>query len=131
MKFYSHWKEVPQGEWHWPNFKPEEIACKGSGSILVVPEALDKLQKLRDIIGKPLVINSAYRSPSHNKEVGGSPNSQHLFGIAFDISLEGHNRDDITAVAEHVGFIGIGQYNHFIHLDTRLEKARWDFRGKK
>jgi zinc D-Ala-D-Ala carboxypeptidase len=130
MKFYAHWKEVNKDEWRWPNFKPEEIACKGSGSILIIPEALDKLQKLRDKIGKPLIINSAYRSPSHNKEVGGSPNSQHLFGIAFDISLQEHNREDLTRAAEDVGFMGVGQYNTFIHVDDRGVKARWDYRGR-
>ena len=32
----------------WPNFSPAEIACRGSGKVLVDPVALDRLQLLRD-----------------------------------------------------------------------------------
>ncbi|MDP9195224.1 MAG: D-Ala-D-Ala carboxypeptidase family metallohydrolase [Pseudomonadota bacterium] len=126
--FYAHWSQVPAAEWRWPNFTPKEIACRGTGAITIVPEALDKLQALRDTIGKPLIINSAYRSPSHNAKVGGSPQSKHLLGIAFDISLKGHDRYRLTHAAEEVGFMGIGQYPSFVHLDTRETPARWDKR---
>ncbi len=135
--FYSHWSQVPASEWYWKNFTPYEISCRcdhepkcaGDGSILVVPEALDKLQTLRKIIGKPLVINSAFRSPSHNRAVGGKSHSQHLLGIAFDISLKGHDRYELTRCAEEVGFNGIGQYDTFIHVDARETPARWDERA--
>lgn len=129
--FYSHYSQVPPSEWRWPNFTPKEISCRGSGSILIAPEALDKLQALRRAIGKPLVINSAYRSPSYNAKVGGSPKSKHLLGIAFDISLQGYDRYELTRLAEEVGFMGIGQYDHFIHVDAREAPARWDYRSEK
>lgn len=122
---------MPNSDWHWPHFKPEEIACKGDGSILIIPEALDKLELLRKEVGRPLIINSAYRSPSYNKEIGGSHNSQHLLGLAFDISLKGHDREIITKCAQEVGFMGVGQYDTFIHVDGRQNKARWDYRSKK
>ena len=46
------------------------------------------LQPLRDALGKPLVINSGYRSPELNEAVGGTKNSQHLRGEAADIASE-------------------------------------------
>jgi len=37
----------------------------------------------------PIIINSAYRSAAVNREVGGSPTSNHLTGCAADIRVEG------------------------------------------
>lgn len=61
--FYSHWRDLPESTWRWPNFNPAEIACRGTGKLLVNEPALDKLQALRDRLGKPLIVRSAYRSP--------------------------------------------------------------------
>ena len=56
----SHWRDVPEGTWGWPNFSPAETACQGTGKLLVNEAALDKLQALRDPLGKPLIVHSAY-----------------------------------------------------------------------
>ena len=47
MTFYTHWRDVPAAAWRWPNFSPAEIACRGTGKLLVNAAALDKLQALR------------------------------------------------------------------------------------
>ena len=44
------------------------------------------LQPLRDKVGRPLKINSGYRCPELNREVGGVPTSQHTKGEAADIA---------------------------------------------
>src|SRR5690606_6162831 len=67
---YKHWRDVPERSWRWPSFSPAEIACRGTGKLLVNDPALDKLQALRDRLGKPLIVRSAYRSPVHNRAVG-------------------------------------------------------------
>ena len=72
---YRHWRDVPENAWRWPNFSPAEIACRGSGTLLVNEPALDKLQALRDRLGKPLIVRSAYRSLEHNRAVGGATRS--------------------------------------------------------
>ena len=79
---YDHWRDVPQKAWRWPNFSPAEIACRGTGKLLVNEPALDKLQALRDRLGKPLIVRSAYRSPEHNRAVGGATRSKHMDGAA-------------------------------------------------
>lgn len=43
-------------------------------------------EPLRKWYGKPIKVNSFYRSPELNKAVGGSTNSQHCKGEAIDIS---------------------------------------------
>ena len=46
------------------------------------------LQPLRDYYGKPMNVNSGFRSPEVNKAVGGVASSQHLKGQAADIRCE-------------------------------------------
>lgn len=46
----------------------------------------DLLQPIRDIVAKPITINSGYRSPAVNLAVGGSVTSAHRFGYAADIN---------------------------------------------
>ena len=120
MTFYQHWRNLPATAWHWPNFSPAEIACRGTGKLLVNDDALDRLQELRVTLGKPLIVNSAYRSPEHNKTVGGAKASKHLEGTAFDISMANHDPAAFIAAARKAGFKGIGTYprSNFIHIDT-------------
>ena len=42
------------------------------------------LEKIRDLLGHPIHINSAYRGPKVNSAVGGSKNSAHMSGHAAD-----------------------------------------------
>jgi zinc D-Ala-D-Ala carboxypeptidase len=118
----DHFGKIPKGAWKWPAFSPAEIACRGTGAIKVSVDAMDKLQALRLMLGAPMIINSAYRSPAHNKKIGGARNSQHLLGIAFDVSMANHDPEVFVAAAKACGFTGIGWYppgkGDFIHLDT-------------
>ncbi|MBK5911475.1 peptidase M15 [Rhodothalassium salexigens] len=116
---FNHWRDVPEDIWRWPGFSPAEIACRGTGSLAVNEEALDKLQALRDRLGKPLIVRSAYRSPEHNQAVGGAPGSKHLDGTAFDIAMANHDPVAFEAAARAVGFLGFGYYprSGFMHID--------------
>lgn len=46
----------------------------------------NRLNWIRTIFGYPIIINSGYRTEKHNKDVGGSPTSQHLTLSAVDIT---------------------------------------------
>ena len=96
-----------------------EIACRGTGKLLINEPALDKLQALRDRLGKPLIVRSAYRSPEHNRAVGGATRSKHLDGAAFDIAMANHDPVAFEAAAREVGFLGFGFYprSGFIRVD--------------
>ena len=117
--FYDHWRDVPESTWRWPNFSPAEIACRGTGKLLINEPALDRLQALRDRLGKPLIVRSAYRSPEHNRAVGGATRSKHLDGAAFDIAMANHDPVAFEAAAREVGFLGFGFYprSGFMHVD--------------
>lgn len=108
------------------NFKVKEFACKdGSDKILIDTELVELLQKLRNHFGKPIKINSAYRTMTHNKKVGGSTNSQHLKGKAADIQVAGINPILVAMYSEKLNAGGIGVYKTFTHIDTRDKKSRW------
>lgn len=120
MTAYEHYSDVPMATWRWTSFSPREIACKGTGKVLVNEAALDKLQALRDRLRKPLILTSAYRSPEHNRAVGGAKNSMHMQGIAFDVRMDNHDPHEFEAAARAVGFTGFGYYprSGFMHIDT-------------
>ena len=120
MRTYEHYNDYPMSAWRWPSFSPQEIACRGDAKLAVDGAAMDKLQALRDRLGVPLIVNSAYRSPEYNRRIGGAPRSQHMEAKAFDISMANHNPAVFEAAARAVGFTGFGFYqrNNFMHIDT-------------
>lgn len=46
------------------------------------------LDPIREMWGKPIYVNSGFRSEALNNAVGGVPTSQHRFGQAADISVK-------------------------------------------
>ena len=96
-----------------------------------IKEVASNLQALRDYIGEPIKVNSGYRSPKHNKSIGGVKNSRHIKGQAADICVLGmRSRDVVKAIKKLIseGKMkegGIGTYETFVHYDIRGTKARW------
>lgn len=111
------------------NFKVREFACNdGSDPIFISSELVEVLQKIRDHFGKPVNINSGFRTASYNKKVGGATYSQHLYGTAADIRISGVSPKNIAAYAETLlpNKGGIGIYKDFVHVDVRDVKSRWN-----
>lgn len=112
-------------------FKMEEFACPCCGENFISPTLVAKLNKAREIAGVPFVINSGCRCVNHNKEVGGSPTSSHLKGLAADIKITGsRDRYDILSSLLTSGFTRFGVGESFIHADIDGAKAQeviWDY----
>ena len=130
MTTYNHFRDVPATLWRWPNFSPAEIACKGTGKLMVNADALDRLQALRDALGRPVILTSAYRSPEHNRRVGGAASSLHMQGTAFDMRMDNQEPVAFEQAARRAGFTGFGFYprSGFMHIDTGRERTwgtRW------
>lgn len=136
----KHYTAVTEAEWPSRYFSPREIACRGTGLVLLDKHsiaALKMLDALREEMGHPLICNSGYRSPQHNKAVGGARGSYHMRGIAFDISMDNVDPHKFEAAARKVGFTGIGLYppqkphgaKGFIHIDTRVALGAGPWRG--
>lgn len=123
------------------NFNKSEFDSKDGAEmphevLLKVMKLACFLQCLRDELNAPIAINSGYRSPSHNKRVGGAQNSQHLTGNAADIVVKGFTPEYVARTIERLILAGdmmqggIGIYDRFVHYDIRGIRARWDFRTK-
>lgn len=113
------------------NFMLSEFACKCSrcSEILVDEKLVLILQAARDHFGKPININSFYRCPQHNAEVGGASQSYHMKGMAADIVVVGVSPLEVAQYFEYIGVKGIGLYNWGVHVDTRDSKYFWDNRN--
>ena len=117
-----------------PHFRLGEFASKdGSDKVLVDDDLVELLEQIREAAGGAVTINSGYRSPEHNAAVGGVSSSQHLYGRAADIVVEGASPLLVGQIAEYyLGRQGgIGVYKSFTHVDTRAIRSRWDQRSGK
>lgn len=114
------------------NFSRYEFDCPcGCGTQMVDPELAEKLQRIRDVVGKKIKITSGYRCLKRNQDAGGGTNSRHRYGMAADWRLEDRSLNPVALgiLAVEAGFGGVGIYWYgnyaFVHADTRNAKATW------
>lgn len=112
-----------------PNFSYAEIQ-RASDSVSVatlselaqnIGRTIATLETVRLVLGsKPIKITSLVRSPTRNAEVGGSPSSDHMTGLAADIQVAGLTPWQVfTGLIPSVRSIGIDQliiYNGHVHI---------------
>lgn len=105
------------------NFNPESdarMACRCCGALGIKQEALDKLQKVRDEYGKPMVLTSGYRCEKHPSEARKKAPGQHYKGTAFDIRVSnGAEAHALMKLAFKHGATGVALGNGFVHMDWR------------
>ena len=116
-------------------FTRAEFKCKCGGRFCNgYPVEIDMnmvkiADKIREKIGKPITVNSGLRCKTHNSNVGGVSNSQHLLGKAADLGCpSGCTPAQMASIAEEIigDTGGIGTYSWGIHIDTRSTKSRWN-----
>ena len=111
------------------NFTVKEFACSdGTDTVFISWALVNLLQKIRDHFGKAVIINSAYRTEAHIKAIGGATYSQHKYGLAADIHINGVTPKEIAAYVETLmpSSGGIGIYKSFCHVDVRRVRSRWN-----
>jgi hypothetical protein len=93
-------------------------------SLLAVTKVADEA---RHRIGRPLRINSAYRSPAYNRAISGASKSIHVLGGALDLSGSPATLHKILTQMRREGLFrgGIGRYKTFVHVDVRGKNADW------
>jgi len=101
------------------SFDSSEFACPCCGKLKISPTLIDKLQELRDIINKPIIITSGYRCQHYNKSIGGYSHSPHLKGEAADIQVKGLSPITVAMIAKNISGIRIGIYEKHTHIDIR------------
>lgn len=115
---------------HSEHFSEAELACHHCGQNNVRQELLNALEEFRTKVGGPVHVNDAYRCPIHNAEVGGAKNSQHVLGLAADISVEGKTARELYQIALQIPSIkgiGVDDHKQYIHVDVRTgdHVAKW------
>lgn len=119
-----------------PNFTLSEFAskCGRPTPENVIPNIrmlAENLQALRNELGRPIRINSGYRSPEHNRAVGGASLSRHVVGDGADVVVTGMTPAQVAATIERLiseGKMrqgGLKAYATFTHYDCRGVRARW------
>ena len=118
--------------WRFPNFTRDEFACKcGCGFDEIDPLLVSTLQRLRDEVQRPVVVNSGCRCKSHNAAVKGSKSSQHLRGKAADIKIEGMTSREIFDTLRRLyldGELYVGYVyainGRSVHVDVRAPQSQ-------
>lgn len=123
------------------HFRAREFDCKNCvcQTTLISTDLVNRLEKLREILGKPISIRSGFRcarkqaqlrAQGYETSVGVS---QHEFGKAADIEAEYTNGLTMQQFAIQAGFDSIGTAQWWIHVDLR-QGRRWVYAqnsGKK
>ncbi|MEB2775224.1 D-Ala-D-Ala carboxypeptidase family metallohydrolase [Algoriphagus sp. D3-2-R+10] len=118
------------------NFALSEFTCKCGCTfpdelINNINELAINLQLIRYYIKLPIIINSGYRCPKHNKNEGGKSKSKHLTAIAADIKVKGLTPKQLAVIIKEMmneGIIksgGLKAYRTFVHYDFRGKYVTW------
>ena len=105
------------------NFSMSEFVChcgkcahSSPHGYLVDHRLLLALQSARDIYGDPIRVTSGRRCNTHNRNIGGVPNSYHTKGLAADVA-----GDDMIrlfhALCDVSDFSYIEPHDSYIHVD--------------
>jgi len=103
-------------------FDSPDAVGSGAGMDWTMLQMLDSARRL---YGRPMIVNSGFRTPDHNAEVGGKISSSHLTGLAVDIRCtSSEDRHDMIIAFMRVGFTRLGIGDSFIHIDVDENKAQ-------
>lgn len=123
----------------WPNFTERELYSKSPDkppAHQLVNEVIDGVQIIRTWLGRPVIINSTYRTKKHNDSLGSNDRSQHRISTAIDFKAK--YKEDLEKVKKELrsrkgplweklrnaGVQGFGIYGSFIHIDARKEAGK-------
>lgn len=109
------------------HFKVREFACKDGSQVVFIDDYLISiLDVLRNQIGKPIHINSGYRTPEWNAKCEGAKYSYHMRGMAADIRVNGISPKELANILNKIvpNECGIIVYKSWIHFDVRQSKYR-------
>ena len=102
-------------------FSIDELKCQHCGEHNMDESFMVKIEALRQDLGFPFVVTSAYRCKDHIIERKKKAPGAHSTGHALDIAVSGDQAYRLLREALNVGMTGIGINqkgpNRFIHLD--------------
>jgi uncharacterized protein YcbK (DUF882 family) len=103
----------------------------GLASMIAMADIDKSIEMIEESTGCEIVVTSGHRTPKRNKEVGGAPNSYHLYDRARDFVLkqpECMKLSDIAGISCILG-LNVIQYPRHIHIDNRNNPKCWSTNG--
>ena len=91
------------------------------------------LEKVRAILGRPVIVTSGYRGAAVNTAIGGAPESAHLWGGAADIIVPGFG-PPLQVVRELATYAETLDYDQLIYefaAWVHIGRARPDVRPRR
>ena len=100
-----------------------DLASPDTGDVLIQPELAEAIDELAITFSPDvarLKITSGYRTPEHNRKVGGASKSYHMRGMAIDCYCKGIEHKVLAEIALDGGdFTTAIVYKTHVHLDIR------------
>lgn len=90
----------------------------------------DFAESVRNVLGCPLIVTSAFRCLKLNTKIGGSAMSQHLFAEAIDIipkemsAFEAYTRILISGIAYGQLILEKRGDDHLLHISTGFKRQK-------
>ncbi len=107
-----------------PHFTAAELACKCNCGMLPKEDFMERVERVRIMVGFPLPVSSAARCPAYNAKVSKTGTTgPHTHGVAIDLAVSGSDALRLLSAALAEEFTGIGLKQHgphsgrFVHLD--------------
>lgn len=103
-----------------------EVAC-------FKPQLIRTLKSIERHYGRPVVVTSGYRSPKHNRRIGGASGSRHTSCEAADIQVDGVSKWQLAKYLRSMpGRGGVGTYCHTesVHIDVGNTRD-WNWRCRR
>jgi uncharacterized protein YcbK (DUF882 family) len=97
------------------------------------PQLVNMLKQVEQHYGRPAIVTSGYRNPSHNRLVGGARHSLHTLCAAADIQVDGVSKWELADYLRSIpGRGGVGTYCHTesVHIDIGDERD-WNWRCRR
>jgi len=103
----------------------------GADEILIDDLLIYYLNRFNNHFDGAITITSGFRTPAHDRRVGGSGSGFHTLGMAADIQIAGTNAQQVQAFARELGFGttfgGLGLGSTFTHIDVRTRPTVWTY----
>ena len=101
------------------------------------PDLVAVMGRIEARLKRSLTINSGYRDPQHNHDVGGVENSEHTYDPAEGVDVDcqnGSSCDQIVRAAMAEGIVRIGIGRNFVHIGISKDKPQnviWNYYQKE
>ena len=110
------------------DFKVREFRSRECEVVLYSQRHVDELQAIRNYYDISLSLTNGHRTISHNIDVGGSDDSDHMHGDASDIYMLGIDASDLKIVASKIcgwysSIITYKNTNH-VHVSSGVDHQR-------